>query len=70
MSLNFELKYPYLKADLTIPRHTFEGKHLLTAMQSLFTSEGENPTRVCRIYKNRFILHLLIAVHFIFNFTS
>ena len=33
-------------------------------MQSLFTSEGQNPTRVCRIYNNRFILHLLIPVHF------
>ena len=33
-------------------------------MQSLFTLEGQNPTRVCRIYNNHFILHLLTAVHF------
>ena len=53
-----------MKADLTIPRHPFEGKYLPSIMQSLFTSEGQNPMRVCRIYNNRFVLHLLTAVHF------
>ena len=37
-------------------------KHLLSAMQSLFTQEGQNPTRVCRNYENRFILHLISPV--------
>ena len=70
MSLNFWIIIFFLKADLTIPWHTFEDKHLLSVMQSLFTSEDQNLMQVCRIYKNRFILHLPTAVHFIFNFTS
>ena len=59
-----------LKSNLKIPWHPFQDKHLLSVMESLFTSQSQNPSRVFRVYECRSICASPSVDHFIFDFTS
>ena len=59
-----------LKSDLKIPRHPSQDKHLLNVLESLFTSQSQNPSRGFCVYECRSIGTSPSVDHFIFNFAS